>query len=164
VYILNAKKGGIQMKKCIICGEEKEEKKFPPKRLQCTRCVNEKQKENKKAWIEKNREHIRKTVHENYLANRELVIARTKKWKEENKQKFKESWKRPTDKHPLKYAARRILNHQIEFGKIIRAEECQDCKKECKTEAHHEDYTKPLDVLWLCRQCHAYRHREFKKD
>jgi hypothetical protein len=28
-----------------------------------------------------------------------------------------------------------------------------------KTEAHHEDYARPFDVIWLCRQHHAELHR-----
>ena len=29
-----------------------------------------------------------------------------------------------------------------------------------KVIAHHEDYDKPLDVMWLCRSCHVKRHAE----
>jgi hypothetical protein len=30
--------------------------------------------------------------------------------------------------------------------------------------AHHEDYDKPLDVIWLCRTHHKLRHREINKN
>jgi hypothetical protein len=26
--------------------------------------------------------------------------------------------------------------------------------------AHHEDYDRPLDVMWLCQPCHKQRHKE----
>ena len=38
----------------------------------------------------------------------------------------------------------------------------ENCKKygEIKSEAHHEDYDKPLDIVWLCSKCHKQRHKE----
>jgi ribosomal protein S27AE len=44
----------------------------------------------------------------------------------------------------------------IESGKLIR-QPCERCG-ELKTDAHHEDYGKSLDVIWLCRSCHVKRH------
>lgn len=32
-----------------------------------------------------------------------------------------------------------------------------------KSEAHHEDYSRPLDVVWLCVTCHNERHNEIRK-
>ena len=42
-------------------------------------------------------------------------------------------------------------------GKLV-AGLCADCGTDW-VEMHHEDYGKPLDVVWLCRGCHLGRHR-----
>lgn len=54
----------------------------------------------------------------------------------------------------------RVRNHRVQ-GNIVRPEFCSECKRLCKPEAHHEDYSRPLDVVWLCRACHAKRHRKY---
>ena len=59
-------------------------------------------------------------------------------------------------KHPLKAWCRRQLNHAITAGKIKRQPCMNGCK--AKAEAHHSDYSKPFDVLWLCRKCHRAWH------
>ena len=28
-------------------------------------------------------------------------------------------------------------------------------------EEHHEDYSKPLEVMWLCKKHHGERHRKY---
>jgi hypothetical protein len=38
---------------------------------------------------------------------------------------------------------------------FIKKDFCEDCGvKEC-LQMHHEDYTKPLEVITLCSRCHA---------
>lgn len=46
------------------------------------------------------------------------------------------------------------LQRAVRGGKILRPPQCDRCSKPCKPDAHHHDYAKPLDVEWLCRQCH----------
>ena len=46
----------------------------------------------------------------------------------------------------------------VKNGKLL-PQNCERCGCE-KTVAHHEDYNKPLDVMWLCQPCHKERHKE----
>lgn len=46
----------------------------------------------------------------------------------------------------------------VKSGKLLR-QPCCRCGEE-KTVAHHEDYDRPLDIMWLCQPCHTQRHKE----
>ena len=50
------------------------------------------------------------------------------------------------------------VSRAIRSGELIR-QPCIRCG-EVKSYAHHEDYDKPLDVMWLCQPCHKQRHKE----
>lgn len=46
---------------------------------------------------------------------------------------------------------------------------CKDCAKKdthdnyrLNFQAHHEDYSKPIDVMWLCFRHHRERHGQLK--
>ena len=56
-------------------------------------------------------------------------------------------------KYPERYLARSILRSAVETGKLIR-QPCEVCGNP-KVEAHHPDYSKPLEVRWLCHQHHC---------
>ena len=43
-------------------------------------------------------------------------------------------------------------------GEIKIPSRCSSCGVECRPEGHHPDYNKPLDVIWLCRDCHLKDH------
>lgn len=62
--------------------------------------------------------------------------------------------RRHREKYPDKTAARTAVGNAIRDGKLIRPDNCQRCGASCKVEAHHKDYSKPLDVDWYCFQCH----------
>lgn len=51
-----------------------------------------------------------------------------------------------------------MIRYRIGTGALQKAA-CQNCGKPGR-HAHHEDYEKPLDVVWLCTKCHGSRHSE----
>jgi len=57
-------------------------------------------------------------------------------------------------------AAHNAVARAIKKGMLNR-EPCKKCGAE-KTEAHHEDYDKPLEIVWLCCPCHKQRHKEMR--
>jgi ribosomal protein S27AE len=58
--------------------------------------------------------------------------------------------------------AHAIVTNAITYGRLERPTECEKCgpPKWSNTiiVAHHDDYTKPLDVRWLCGSCHRRHH------
>lgn len=52
--------------------------------------------------------------------------------------------------------ARAILNYAIKRGEIVR-QPCEKCGDPI-SEGHHDDYSKPLEVRWLCKTHHMKVH------
>jgi hypothetical protein len=49
------------------------------------------------------------------------------------------------------------LQVAVRTGRIIKPTFCSHCKKSfVRIEGHHEDYPKPLEVEWLCTNCHLH--------
>jgi hypothetical protein len=59
-------------------------------------------------------------------------------------------------KYPEAVAARKIVRNAISRGAIVR-KPCEVCGAG-RTEAHHDDYARPLDVRWLCVEHHVAVH------
>ena len=64
-------------------------------------------------------------------------------------------------KYPEKAEARRLFALAVKRGEIKRRP-CEVCG-EPKSHGHHEDYSRPLDVMWLCSTHHAKRHAELRR-
>lgn len=63
---------------------------------------------------------------------------------------------------PDQYKARYTLNNTVYSGKIIKPKKCSKCLKKSKyIHGHHENYKKPLEVIWVCHQCHLKIHKEY---
>lgn len=59
----------------------------------------------------------------------------------------------------VKIQARKAVNHAIEAGRLS-SRPCQKCGGTLNLQAHHHDYSKPLDVEWLCSKCHGELRRK----
>lgn len=58
-------------------------------------------------------------------------------------------------KHLGQRAANLRVQRAVKRGELTRPDACETCGKPCKPEGAHTDYSRPLDVMWLCRKCHA---------
>lgn len=82
---------------------------------------------------------------------------RKKKYYEENKHLFVIRDSHLTDK----MKARNKVRVAIARGKLKRGD-CEVCGAP-NGDGHHDDYTKPMDVRWLCKRHHSLEHRKLKK-
>lgn len=60
-------------------------------------------------------------------------------------------------RNALKYKAHNAVNNAIRDGLMVKMD-CEVCGSKM-AEAHHDDYTKPLSVRWLCDTHHKEVHR-----
>jgi hypothetical protein len=73
---------------------------------------------------------------------------------EERRETQRQRWHRID---PEKRRARRAVTRAVVMGRLVRGP-CERCGTEDNVEAHHDDYSKPLDVRWLCKEHHLEIH------
>lgn len=130
------------MKFCKFCGLDKEESKFPinkdsrdGRHSKCRQCCHEYYKN----WIKRPEVRIKKRL----------------------------EWDKPYQERkvlePEKTKARDLLRSAVRLGNIVKPEKCSICdNKKGRIEGHHEDYSKPFEVVWCCTSCHGKIHRTNK--
>ncbi len=108
-----------------------------------------------KPWKEKNREKHLVYMHE---YNRRPEVRERQK---ESNKKFYSTEKQVANirkyrkKYPERVIAANAINHAVQRGQLER-QACLICGS--KAGAHHPDYSKPKDVIWLCPQHHKDCH------
>ena len=113
-------------------------------------------KEYFKKWYSENRERILGDHGEKYKY-RYVSYADLSKKKREGML----AYKKRIQKDPLhipKIEARNAVKVAIRSGKLIK-KPCEVCG-ETKVHGHHDDYSKPLEVRWLCPKHHGLEHRK----
>lgn len=61
----------------------------------------------------------------------------------------------------LKTNCRAYANVYIRRG-ILKKQPCIICGE--KAQMHHDDYSKPLEVIWFCRKHHLEHHKKLKEN
>lgn len=152
------------MKQCIKCKKILDIKNYYKKSTSkdgvqnwCKKCDEKRKqlwrKNNREKVVEQSRlqrirypEKMRAFVREYAKNHPEKSRARNKKWriKKDNK---------------IKISAHKKVSYAIKIGKI-KIEKCF-CGE--IAQAHHENYNKPLEIIWLCPIHHKARHMELDK-
>lgn len=129
---------------CTKCGNDRDEHTEFPKRhgKRNGRVCNSCKSVDIKAWFKKNPKYYKE------YAARPGVGARL--------YEHKRKW---VARNPEKRNAHMAVFHAVKRGELLKPDNCEDCGKPSEMiHGHHEDYTKPLDVVWLCPPCHMARH------
>lgn len=120
---------------CKKCQHDKSKKDFYPyQQHECKECVRARVRNNRRKNIDYYRAYDRER------GNRQDADY-VRKYREAN---------------PEKWAAHIAVGNALRDGHL-KKDPCFMCGSE-KVEGHHPDYSKPLDVIWLCPGCHKSIH------
>src|SRR4051794_27047026 len=86
---------------------------------------------------------------------------RARVWRQENREQATANVQAYRRRHPARRTAWNAVYNAIKRGEMEK-EPCEVCGNP-EAEAHHDDYSKPLDVRWLCRDHHYERDMERRR-
>jgi len=124
----------------------------------CKECTKSDVKKNRANKAERYREYDRMR----YLRDKWRKDAATK-WQKDNPGEAAEAGRRWAERNREKRSAHHVVSNAVRDGMLTRGP-CEICGTNIGVQAHHEDYSRPLDVVWLCHVHHGERHREINED
>lgn len=154
------------MPECRVCGDQKKASDFYPAQLrkcgtvgECSECTRRRVKDNR----ERRAEYYREYDAERYQKD-PRVRQRHRKYQstDRGKASMRRSRGRWLSENQDKRHAHVSLGNAVRSGKVVKPKSCENCGATGRIEGHHYDYSKPLDVKWLCRSCHVAIHREME--
>lgn len=98
------------------------------------------------------REKIRNSL------KKKMVGIKNPNWKGGISKNYYHYKKLQIKRYPERVEARVIASREVRAGRLIK-QPCEFCKDK-KTVKHHDDYSKPLEVRWMCRPCHRLYHKK----
>ena len=153
------------MKVCRECNKEKplsefyKHSKMADGHLnKCIACVKDRVAKHRENHLEKIREYDKQRGNQPHRVKARMEYMQT----EAGKQAKKRAMSAYNKRYPMRYAAHVITSNAIRDGKLVPASNCSVCNSTENIEGHHDDYTKPLEVRWLCAKCHKLWHRNNK--
>lgn len=134
---------------------ETEKRVGRPPSCECGECKKCKHRAYMKEWYRRKSPDERRE----WIAKRDKELAR---------QRDRERYQRDKEKRialiesrdERKRKATKMVNIRKYRGTIQPADSCERCGSDGPLQAHHPDYSKPLSVEWLCRECHGLEHRK----
>lgn len=116
---------------CIVCHNEKEEGYLNSS--YCKKCTTERKRRIRQ-------EKMQDPVYRNMVKEKEREKSRA------------------DIQIKIKRACRSATNRAIAFGKLVK-QPCEVCGVNENIDAHHDDYTDPLNIRWLCKTHHMQHHK-----
>lgn len=116
------------------------------RKSKCKNCEN--------LYVQANREQIAKRKRRWYERNRQRLAERSQasRMTPEGRAKLNQRSVRYTQRNRDKKRARSALHNALSNGRMSR-QSCEYCGNS-DSQAHHHDYSKPLEVVWACFKCH----------
>lgn len=150
------------MKVCSTCKIEKnlfdfyEHKAMKDGHLnKCKECVKSRVKSHRDVNIDSIREYDRSRSTKPHRVAARAAYAET----EAGMAASKKARMNYIERNPMIRACHVIVGNALRDGRLLKANCCSSCSSKNKLEGHHDDYTKPLDVRWLCVSCHKEWHK-----
>lgn len=118
----------------------------------CKECTKADVRANYLANIDRYREYERGRATLPHRVEARMEYAQTEQGREAGR-RAKRDW---CDRNPAKRKAQYAAGNAIRDGRLVR-QPCEICG--ARAQAHHDDYSKPLDVRWLCPKHHTEWHK-----
>ncbi len=155
------------MKRCFKCGEVKALDEFyKHPRMgdghlnKCKECTKKDVHGNREENLEYYREYDRKRANQPERVDMRRKV--NEEWRRSGKRaEYLRKW---LLEHPEVKKATTAVHNALRDSKLTKPNCCSECGiKTSDLEAHHPDYSKPLEIQWLCIKCHTDKRRRYPK-
>lgn len=115
-----------------------------------------------RSYYEANKEKCKEQAKKYYAKNKQNVIARRRVYFEANKGKLRELNRIYCETRKEQRQTNAKVREALKYGRLTK-NPCEICGEK-KVQGHHPDYSKPLEVVWLCDLCHRELHVQLRKE